>query len=44
MAFHDGFIMPGAWENFFNRKQRERTLLDTREWPQHCSTAIHCPR
>ncbi|PWN95566.1 glycoside hydrolase, partial [Tilletiopsis washingtonensis] len=29
MAFHDGFITPGAWENFFSKKKRERTLLDT---------------
>lgn len=32
LAFHDGFITPGAWQDFFNKKQRQRTLLDTREY------------
>jgi hypothetical protein len=44
MAFHDGFITPGAWENFFSKKKRERTLLDTREWRQHCRASPRLTR
>lgn len=27
--FHDGFLTPSYWENFFTEEQRKRTVLDT---------------